>query len=509
MWNVTVAREYYTLIGIDPIPLVGNSKRPISNSWQTRPGAEQWRNAPGNANIGIRHRGDVINIEADTKKVLATFERITQRLSGLGVTNPVVIKSASVIGRHIYVRCPDAPTDVAYRNLSSEVGAGELRIGIGAMSVLPASCVAGVTYELLSGDWQSIPVVQWRDLLWLLPLQRVITYADSLPIRLNWRPMALWMCDLFDAIARAGRGETIGQYPSRSEAEAAIVSASILNGWTFDDIRTEFRRRSVGHYHDAKRHADRYLETTYSNALAVIMSSEVRQSLAVMYEHAESRPWPGKSGISDRATFLAVMAECYRAGVDETSVSLREVSEHAALSVETSRYALARLTATQLIKRIRPSTSDGKIATVYRVDVDSLTSVTNKHLSDYRHPPIVTSVRLSTSPELASRSALGQSAIQVYGHLDTFNAQSIVALACATGRARSTISRNLNILAQYHLAVQTDDGGWILGPNDLASVAAELRCEELAAARRERHAVDRARYQRTVELRKQVESSRG
>jgi predicted transcriptional regulator len=498
MWDVNASREFYTAIGIDTIPLVAGSKRPISDSWPTKPSAEQWRNASAGANLGIRHRGDVVNIEADTKKVPETHERVAQGLTGLGVTNPVVIKSASGIGRHVYVRCPDAPTDVAYRNLAPQIGAGELRIGIGAMSVLPDSRVAGARYELLSGDWRSIPVVQWRDLLWLLPLQRVITHADSLPIRLNWRPMSQRLSDLFDATARAGRGEAVGQYPSRSEAEAAIVSASILNGWSFDDVRAEFRHRNVGHYHDAKRHADRYLETSYSNALATIMSSRVRQFLAVMYQDAEARPWPGKAGISNRAAFLAVLAECYRAGVFEASISVREVSEHAAISVETSRCALKRLTTDGLIKHVCAAAPDGKIASVYRVDADNLTGITDVDMSDYRHSPAVTSVRLSTPSELASRVTLGQSAVQVYGHLDAFNAQSAKQLAVVTGRARSTVSLALDHLADHGLAAQTDSGGWILGPNDLATVAQEFDCDGLAAARRSKYEMQRAAYQRVV-----------
>lgn len=505
--NVTAAREFYASVEAETIPVWGNDKRPISSAWPTEPTAEQWRKAPADANIGLRHCGKWINAEADNRKVPGTSDRILAGLVGLGITNSPLVKSASGIGQHIYVSCSDAPVDISYRNLSPEVGAGELRVGIGAMSVLPASRVNGVTYELISGDWRSIPVIQWRDLLWLLPHHRVITHVDALPIPLIWRPLSAGVARLFEAIARTERGEAVGRYLSRSEAEAGIVSSLILSGWQYDDIRAEFKRRDIGHYHDAKRHADRYLETTYANALAAITVSDIRQALAADYATSESAAWSGKTGNSDRVTYLALLAECYRAGAIETSISVREVAEYGAISPDTARCAFHRLARQGLITQVHPHTENGAIATTWKLDAisygggENRTRVTNKYLSKNRHP-IVTSVRESPPAELASRKALGPSAVQVYGHLDTVDSQSIASLARATGRARSTVRAALKQLTDHGLVARTDGDEWILGPNDLASVAAELKCEELAATRRERHAADRARYQRVVELRR-------
>ena len=426
MLSVHAAWQFYSTVNIEAIPLKSGTKWPLAESWPTKPIADQWRNVPSNANVGIRHRGDMINIECDNRKVATTFDQVMAGLSGLGVTNPPIVQSASRIGRHVYVACDDAPRELAYRNLAHEVGAGELRIGLGAMSVLPHSQVDGVLYELIAGDWQAIPSVQWHDLLWLLPMQRVITQDENLPVPLIYRPMTCGLSDLFERVARAGRGEAIGAYLSRSEAEAAIVSSLILNGWGFDNIRAEFKQRGVGHYHDAKRHADRYLQTTYANALASIMSSDMRQALAVTYTVAESAAWSGRTGNSDRTTYLALLCECYRANMIETTVSVREISEYAALGLGTAHRALYRLIDEGLIERVKPAAEDGRTATVWKLTGNAGSGTRDTELIPVPDPVRkVTSVPLSAFPELAGRDVLGKSAMLVYLYLSEFEAKSI------------------------------------------------------------------------------------
>jgi len=496
------ARQFYAGNGIaNTIPLWPNTKRPIAGTWQSTSPDRQWRTAPLDANIGITHDGRLINLECDNRVVPATFDHVMAGLRGLGIAEPPIVRSASGVGRHVYLRCADAPGDVAYRKLSSEVGAGELRVGAGAMSVLPESVVGDNTYALICGDWRCIPVVEWRDLLWLLPLQRAITQNETLPVRLNFRPITPGIESLFDAVAKAGRGEPVGKYPSRSEAEAAIAAALVLNGWTFDDIRHEFERRNCGHYHDTKRYRQRYLANTYANALAVIMSSPVRQSLAADSHSAESAAWPGRTGNSDRATYLALLSECYRAGGIEASVSIREVSEHAAINPATAYRSLRRLWANDLIERVRGSSESGELAEVWKLaHGEYATGVTVKEAVAFSTPQAegtrraeLTPVAFSTPPELASRAALGPSAVAVYRHLDLMQGRSIVALSRATGRARSTVRAALDRLQSYKLAALTRDG-WIAGTNDLETVADGLGCEALATARRMRHAEQRAWY---------------
>lgn len=510
MWAAE-SRAFYQSIGIaDTIPLVG--KQPIASAWQSAPVDQQWRWARRDANIGLRHGGGMAAVDADNKTNPTTFDHVMAGLIGLGITNPPIVQTASRIGRHVYVTVTDLPNSVAYRTLSREVGAGELRFGAGALSVLPESIIGGNTYALIAGDWRCIPVVQWRDLLWLLPMQRIVTPGETLPVRLNYRPLTPRVESLFAAIAKAERGDAVGKYPSRSEAEAAITSVLILNGWTFDDIRREFERRMIGHYADARRYRVNYLANTYANALGAIMANPIRRSLAVDYGAAEMAAWPGRTGISDRATYLALLSECYRAGAIETTVSVREVAEHASLAVGTAHTALLRLSKAELIQRVRGANESGELASTWKLlGVINRTRVTDKYVFIYRHPAwlesgaTVTPVHLSTPAELTSRQALGPSAVAVYQRLDAMNAKRVTKLACETGRARSTAAAALERLQLHKLAVMTRDG-WIAGTNDLQSVADDFGCDALAAARRMKHAEQRAKFREWKT--RQIEASR-
>ena len=126
--DVHASREFYEALGIESIPLWPGTKVPLAEEWPTKPAPDQWRAAPDNANIGLRHVGKTLNAEGDNRKVPGTSERILAGLEGLGITNPLIIKSASGIGRHVHLACPDAPSGIAYRNLSPEIGGFAARL---------------------------------------------------------------------------------------------------------------------------------------------------------------------------------------------------------------------------------------------------------------------------------------------------------------------------------------------------------------------------------------------
>lgn len=491
---VTVQARDYLDHGIEPIPLYANGKSPIGDGWQHRPLSDLWCDAPLNANIGVRHGNGTINIDCDQSKGPETFSNVKRGLDGLGVTEPPIVQTASVIGRGVYLRCNDIGDGVAFRKLSADIGAGELRFGVGSLSVLPDSQVNGNTYKLISGSWQALPVVQWRDLLWLLPLQRVITADESISIRLRYHAESSRINDLFDKIGQTAKGQAVGKYPSRSEAEAAIVAGYILNGWTFEQINDEFRRRGIGHFAEADRYAERYLYTTYVNALAEILSSPIREALTGEYQRAAVAAWPGRTGASDQFAYLSVIAECWAAGAFEASVSVREVAEYSAVGTITASRALKRLAQGDYIRLISSASDDGAFARVYRLSGENGTRVTEIRVPLSTPPP----VPYSTPPELAARDALGKSALIVYQHLDSFSARSIKQLARVTGRARSTVKRALDRLSRYQLAIVTDGGAWVTGPNDLETVARDFDCEARAAQRRNRHTTEREWYRKAA-----------
>ena len=76
----------YIKFGFDPIPLIQGSKKPLRKGWQIQHPEVMWRDAPIDANLGLRGGGEVhaAFIDCDEKKVPGTFSNARKWLEGLG-----------------------------------------------------------------------------------------------------------------------------------------------------------------------------------------------------------------------------------------------------------------------------------------------------------------------------------------------------------------------------------------------------------------------------------------
>ncbi len=57
--NIIQARDFYTELGIDAIPLRPDEKRPLFKAWQTKEPRRLWTMAPKDANLGLRGGGEI------------------------------------------------------------------------------------------------------------------------------------------------------------------------------------------------------------------------------------------------------------------------------------------------------------------------------------------------------------------------------------------------------------------------------------------------------------------
>ncbi len=55
--NLRSARDEYTRLGFDTLPLKPGTKEPIHRSWHKQEPSVMWRRAPENSNLGIRCAG--------------------------------------------------------------------------------------------------------------------------------------------------------------------------------------------------------------------------------------------------------------------------------------------------------------------------------------------------------------------------------------------------------------------------------------------------------------------
>ena len=165
--SITAAPQYYADLGIDTLPLPPGSKQAGVRAWQNRSPLELWQSAPKDSNIAIRCGGhaNLAVIDCDDKEIRGTYKNVSRYLAGLGLSegNYPTVRTASGNGKHIYLKLKETPQG-NYKHLSGNFGAGEFRYGSGAYVLAPPSIV-NQQYELLHGDFSSLPVINVKDLL--------------------------------------------------------------------------------------------------------------------------------------------------------------------------------------------------------------------------------------------------------------------------------------------------------------------------------------------------------
>jgi len=179
--------------------------------------------APADANIGLRGGGEakVAFIDCDENKIRGTFENAKKWMEGLGFKSGYypVVKSASGLGRHIYISLNGfIPGD--YRKLSRDFGAGEFRYGQGAYVVAPPSEVNHQRYSLIAGDFQHLPKIDFRDVLKILENKDTFEVPSRAPIS-RWAKLIL-------------EGKFVGDFQSRSEREQSLIVSLINTGHKFN-----------------------------------------------------------------------------------------------------------------------------------------------------------------------------------------------------------------------------------------------------------------------------------
>jgi hypothetical protein len=327
------ARDFYTELGIDTIPLrpddnTGNEngKKPLYAEWQIQSPRRLWKSAPQNANVGLRGGGEIgaAFLDCDDKNKAGTFENVTRFLHGLGVTEYPLIQTASGVGRHIYLTVTDAPRGNAC-DLAESTGKGEFRYGAGAYVCAAPSVVDGRYYSVLSGNFDQIPNVSYTDLHPILG--EVKDFAPSPKIPRN----ALSILN--------GDVEAIAKFKSRSEAEQSLLLCLANVGFTFADVVHLFNNHPcAGKYAELRaanaKNAERWLSHSFAEAQRISQKdSKQRETIRQAVAWANERAWPGKGGASEQAVFLAHMKIAYKAGTTRGwAADKRTLAESAGVS---------------------------------------------------------------------------------------------------------------------------------------------------------------------------------
>ncbi|MBI5879946.1 MAG: bifunctional DNA primase/polymerase [Chloroflexi bacterium] len=481
--NVASARAVYVALDYDPIPLVPDGKAPHASDWPTVPPAKQWRDAPADANIALRCGGGLrlAVLDADDDAMPGTAERIARYLAGMGIDAgdcPTIATPSG--GRHFYVRFT-RPLSGNARNLSPDMGKGELRFGCGAYVAAPPSTIGQARYQLTAGDWRQLPPIDPRDLLPIVPtLETSAQVSADTPARARFSRRAWALLS----------GEGIDRYPSRSEAEQAVITSLINSGFDFPGILSLFIRYPAGGkfaelYAASPKRAEAYLRHSFGAAAryASAHTSPARQMAAQAIAWASARAWPGRTGATDRAVFLAHANIAHTAGATLYAAPCRTLAELAQVDKLTASRATHRLVTAGMLAVEKPATAT--LSTVFRLSPALTTAYTSIPLP----------VRKCTHVAFRGDKTAGQ----VWGELQS-GALSVAELAERTGRGTATIARALARMARIVdartgevWAIVTREGEtWRACEGaDLEAVARANGAADAAERQRQRHAEER------------------
>jgi len=481
-------RERYRLAGLDAIPLEPGTKRALCNRWQELGPEAQWQQAGAAAdlNVGIRAGGHLAVIDADTA---AAAELLDARLSDMGLVLPKVATPRG--GAHFYLQLDDAP-DGAYQLLDGAIGPGEFRTGPGAYVVAPASEVGGRAYEWVRGAPEDVPrlaPVAFADCVWLVPgktdapRQIALPYELEATARIRFEDVPPKWTRLLAALATAPKGKPIAGYGSRSDAEQAVLLALVVSGRQEGEAHTLFEQYRPGHYAEIGSQAGRraYLQASYAKACGYFYSDATRRELAALHHAASRRAWPGRTGATDRAVYLATLRWCYQLGRAQADLPTRTIAEIAATDSRTAGAALARLAGAALLTPVRAATCEK--ATTYRLALPTRLQPTCEVLEPSS---------ADAYAELWTPRRLGKTTGVIFDAL-TETPQQAAQLAAKTGTPERTTRRLLARLAAVGLAVPWG-AYWCKGWRDVGDVAADYDAAGAAFARRQKHKRERAAH---------------
>jgi predicted transcriptional regulator len=291
-----------------------------------------------------------------------------------------------------------------------------------------------------------------------------------------------------------------------SRAEYAACLSMIQAGYPDDHILHLFEHHPPPHFRRAgQRNFSKYvlakarawaeehpLDAGRANVPTVPSSAYVAW--------AWRRPWPRRTGNTDRAVFLALCERLrMESGVMPVRSSIREVAELAGVSRDTAHRALGRLAEQGVIcvhveedaayrYDLTVEVGQGLTATGAPVVARGQDSRTKSYCPGHG-PPL-------EAHDAWQPGALGKSALAVWGALRDSPGQATAQLVAGTGRGRSTVKRVLNLLTLHGLVTSKDRQHEAIDVTRevLDKIASLLRTAGTAARRKAQHSQERALY---------------
>jgi hypothetical protein len=431
-------------------------------------------------NIAALHGAASRNLFGLDRDDPQSFNDTGNRLTGLGIVTWTVqsnCTSGHVGGGTYLLRAPQP------------VKSNCVIRGQGEFSIIWGRHPSGSVYTVTNTNAPifELPTLTALDWLKLEP-------ADTEPEKLKKIPRLAWRLLQGDAA-------TVGKYQSRSEAEAAIVASLIRAGYAFGEIAHlciiypgpgKFAEK----YAVKPKTALDYLRRTFRNEQEFINThaSDAERQARELQAWAHSRPWPGQTGATDKAVYLAHLAIVERCGQSPHGASARELAEIAGVDWHTAANANHRLVDAGLLTldvSATPSLS-ARYSLVLRSDLH-----TSTHSVNYT---VMECVEVYRHHDAFRRSGLGKAGGDVWACLkgQGDDGAKDAQIARMTGRNVRTVKAKLAKMYGLGMVEPLGDRHWrAVAGVDLERIAAELGTFGKGELQRKQHERDR-RLHRTV-----------
>ena len=300
--------------------------------------------------------------------------------------------------------------------------------------------------------------------------------------------------------------ENTSNYKSNSEAEFAACLSMISAGIADFMIRTIFAQFNPPHY--AKHRGRSFDKHTLAVAHKWLEEQQPLKSRGGQFDHshseqfiafADSRPWPGRTGNTDKAVYLAL---CQRMRMERGNrvfrASVRELSEIANVGTQAVQAALKRLREGELVKYEKRDDVCG--ASFYSLavteDMPGITTVGETYTNCI--DSVVSNVIENDAFHV---KALGKSACMIWRLLlSERKAMTVAEIAKATGRVVSTITVNLTKLETAGMARPVDatrPARWVgidVEAERLHQIAGQMGTEGKGTRRKAVHLEERQKH---------------
>ncbi len=355
-------KDYYLSIGLEVIPVIYGTKKPMVSGYLERPISELWEDVKPPFNIGLRF-GKVCDLENDDEKFGIRLDKKLANLingdypkykSKRGYHRLIIVKNApdqSCIhwkDRKITIKECAKGQKSSLKNNSEFVHTGELRIK-NCQSVIPFSVYkdeeGNITHYEWCGDYKThlanIPSIRWNDIRHLVKTynRRQKKEYEKPPLETVYKQIRLEskFIRVLEQCAEAKKGSTITiqdengtskglSYKSRSEAESAVVARMISCGLSFDIIFNVFERIKPGNYYSKypnnPENREQYLQNLYQKNL------DTSFRLAVKSEYDTVRCL----SMVDRI-YCILLSLAYQNNLKTVIVSYKQLSEYLGLNI--------------------------------------------------------------------------------------------------------------------------------------------------------------------------------